>query len=319
MSTLYVTRGLPASGKTFKARKWVAESPETRARVNRDDTRTELHDGEFVQRTTDTPGTERAIIAARDAKITALLGLGLDVVVDDTNLPARTVRDLRKLAVAAGADFEVWDLTDVPYAVCASRNAQRVGRARVPDTRMLDMYHRFVRGQKHPLPVPDEPATTTGPALVPYEQPEPGTAPTVVLVDLDGTATLMSDRGPYDWHRVGEDAVNEPVREAVMALNERGHDVVFMSGRDAICRPQTEAWLKQHYPDITQYNRGIGWTLHMRPAGDQRKDSVVKAELFDKWIRGNYRVVCVFDDRSQVVRMWRALGLTVMQVAEGDF
>ena len=27
----------------------------------------------------------------------------------------------------------------------------------------------------------------------------------------------------------------------------------------------------------------------------------------------------LFDDRQQVVRMWRALGLTVFQVAEGDF
>jgi hypothetical protein len=30
-------------------------------------------------------------------------------------------------------------------------------------------------------------------------------------------------------------------------------------------------------------------------------------------------VVAVFDDRDQVVRMWRSLGLTVFQVAEGNF
>ena len=30
-------------------------------------------------------------------------------------------------------------------------------------------------------------------------------------------------------------------------------------------------------------------------------------------------MVGVFDDRMQVVRMWRALGLTVFQVADGDF
>ena len=36
-------------------------------------------------------------------------------------------------------------------------------------------------------------------------------------------------------------------------------------------------------------------------------------------IRDRWRVVGVFDDRQQVVRMWRALGLTVFQVAEGDF
>jgi len=53
--------------------------------------------------------------------------------------------------------------------------------------------------------------------------------------------------------------------------------------------------------------------------GDGRKDAVVKREIFDREIRDNWRIVGVFDDRQQVVRMWRALGLTVFQVAEGDF
>ena len=46
---------------------------------------------------------------------------------------------------------------------------------------------------------------------------------------------------------------------------------------------------------------------------------MVKREIFDREIRDRYRVVGVFDDRKQVVRMWRALGLTVFQVAEGNF
>jgi hypothetical protein len=57
----------------------------------------------------------------------------------------------------------------------------------------------------------------------------------------------------------------------------------------------------------------------MRLLGDQRKDSVVKREIFDREVRDHYRIVGVFDDRAQVVRMWRSLGLTVFQVAEGDF
>jgi hypothetical protein len=57
----------------------------------------------------------------------------------------------------------------------------------------------------------------------------------------------------------------------------------------------------------------------MRPVGDMRKDSVVKAEIFDREIRGRYHVVAVFDDRDQVVKTWRSLGLTVFQVAEGSF
>lgn len=61
------------------------------------------------------------------------------------------------------------------------------------------------------------------------------------------------------------------------------------------------------------------YELHMRPAGDRRRDSIVKAELFDRHVRDQYRVLVVLDDRKQVVEMWRSLGLTCLQVAEGDF
>jgi len=57
----------------------------------------------------------------------------------------------------------------------------------------------------------------------------------------------------------------------------------------------------------------------MRAAGDMRKDAIVKAEIFDREIRHRWDVTAVFDDRQQVVRMWRSLGLTVFAVAEGDF
>ena len=48
MPTLVITRGLPASGKTTKAREWVAADPVRRARVNRDDVRAQLHDSAHV-------------------------------------------------------------------------------------------------------------------------------------------------------------------------------------------------------------------------------------------------------------------------------
>ena len=38
----------------------------------------------------------------------------------------------------------------------------------------------------------------------------------------------------------------------------------------------------------------------------------------DKWINKD-DVFAVFDDRQQVVDMWRANGLTCFQVADGDF
>lgn len=54
-----------------------------------------------------------------------------------------------------------------------------------------------------------------------------------------------------------------------------------------------------------------------RPA-DKRRDSLVKRGLLEE-IGQLYAVRGVLDDRNQVVEMWRAAGLTCLQVADGDF
>jgi predicted kinase len=310
MPTLIITRGLPASGKTTRARAWVSEDPQRRARINRDDLRGMAHDSEFVPQSDADPGTERAIQAVRDAAVTALLKHGIDVVCDDTNLPQRNARDLRRLALLAGADFDVWDLTDVPLEECLRRNKERTGRAFVPEERIRDWWAKFVRPLKgQPMPFPEDPADAASDA-VPYV-PQPG-ARTAVMVDIDGTTAIMCGRSPFDETRVHEDTPNRAVIETVKAMYAAGHEIVFCSGRTDGCREATEKWLAEHV--------GVPYVaLHMRAAGDMRKDSVVKRELFDRHIRDAWDVVMVLDDRNQVVDAWREIELTVFQVAPGDF
>jgi len=57
----------------------------------------------------------------------------------------------------------------------------------------------------------------------------------------------------------------------------------------------------------------------MREVGDRRKDTEVKAEIYHRFIEPQYDVHYILDDRDQVVKMWRSLGLTCLQVAEGAF
>ena len=142
-------------------------------------------------------------------------------------------------------------------------------------------------------------------------EPKPGT-PRAVLVDIDGTVALMAGRSPFDETRVHEDHPNLPVIEAVRDAHGSGKRVVFLSGRTETCRGTTITWLRTH---IQRDFDGP----YMRPAGDNRKDAIVKRELFDRYVRENYDVAYVIDDRLQVVRMWRALGLTVLQCAPGEF
>lgn len=299
MTSLTITRGLPAAGKTTWAKAWVSESPTTRARVNRDDLRSML----YGQRSGLTFEQEQRITAAAQSLVRELLARGLDVVADDTNLRPKYVREWRKVATTSGAEFDVREYLISP-TVAIERDANRehsVGAEVIQ--RMAEKFTR--KGEL--LPVPDEDQPTS---LRPYVAPED--KPAAVLVDIDGTLARMAGRGPYDLDRVHED---EPVEHIVDLVGQlrRAHHVIFMSGREDSCREQTEAWLAQHV------GRGEWEPLHMRPAGDRRRDSIVKAELFDRHVRDEYNVRLVLDDRDQVVKMWRSLGLTCLQVAEGNF
>ena len=298
MARLIATRGLPASGKTTFARKL---QPGV-VRVNRDDLRRMLH-GERLF----TQWAEAQVSTVQRAQVEALLRAGVDVCVDDTNLRARTVRDWAELAARFGATFEVHDFTDVPVDECVRRDADRPEPDRVGEEAIRRLHARFLAGRSLPLPVPT--VRPGGPARV---YAPPSEVPEIVLVDIDGTVALLAGRSPYDMSRVDEDVPNDAVIAAVRAMHAAGYGVVFCSGRDESCRAQTAAWLDRHVqvPYLA---------LHLRALGDARRDSVVKREIFDREIRDRYRVVGVFDDRMQVVRMWRELGLTVFQVAEGDF
>ncbi|TYC01679.1 polynucleotide kinase [Micromonospora sp. WP24] len=145
-------------------------------------------------------------------------------------------------------------------------------------------------------------------------QPDPTTAPRprAVLVDIDGTLAERGDRSPYDWSRVGEDQPRPAVIELVQTLAAAGrHRIILLSGRDDVCRDQTVMWLDAQGVPFDE--------LHMRARKDNRRDSVVKEELYRSRIEGRYRVAFVVDDRDQVVKMWRDLGLDCFQVAEGAF
>ena len=62
------------------------------------------------------------------------------------------------------------------------------------------------------------------------------------------------------------------------------------------------------------------WSLYIRREGDHRKDSFVKYDMYNKYIKGHFEILYVLDDRNQVVDMWRnALNLTCLQVADGNF
>ncbi len=308
MPTLTITRGLPGSGKTTWAKERLETDMLRAARVNRDDLRRLLHGGR-----TGANWAEHQVTIAQHAAVAELLRSGVDVICDDTNLKARVVRGFADVALAASAEFVVKDFTDVPLEVCLERDALRPDGERVGAEVIEGMYRRYLAGKPIPLPLPLPPSTPASTSdLAPRVYRAGAGLPEAVLVDIDGTVALMGNRNPYDMTRVGEDRPNPAVITAVRAMHAFGHHIVFCSGRTDDCYDVTERWLATHV-DVPYE------ALFMRKTGDTRKDSIVKAEIFEREIRHRWSVTGVFDDRAQVVRMWRSLGLTVFQVADGNF
>ncbi|MEU6716003.1 hypothetical protein ABZ897_31440 [Nonomuraea sp. NPDC046802] len=139
------------------------------------------------------------------------------------------------------------------------------------------------------------------------------TDPKLWIVDIDGTVALRGERGPYDWDRVGEDQPNPPVVAIVQALLRDGHRIAYVSGRKERCRHQTERWLRAH---IGYWADTEG--LWMRSNRDNRPDVQVKRDIYHQHF-AHLDVFGVIDDRAAVVAMFRSAGLTVLQVAEGNF
>lgn len=132
-----------------------------------------------------------------------------------------------------------------------------------------------------------------------------------VIFDIDGTLAEKGDRTPFDWSKVDEDEPHLDIIALTRLFRLRGYSVLLVSGRDEVCREQTIAWLKTH---------DVHWDgLFMRPANNYEKDTVIKQRIYENNIKPMYEVIYVFDDRNQVVELWRSLGLRCLQVALGDF
>ena len=283
-----VTIGLPASGKTTWTNQFIDNHPDY-ININRDDIRLMMQGRKRYAKFSkwrEKVVTYTAAMMAQEA-----LSNGKSVIISDTNQNLGRNTFWKGIADDYNATYREQLFTDIHYGECIDRDARRefpVGQRVI--TRMFES-GRGVWFPEKPVYDPD--------------------LPDCYLCDIDGTVAQMDGRGPFDWMKVDTDEPKDEVINVITDLHARGQNIIMLSGRDGVCKDLSAEWLAA---------AGISYKdFFIRPAGDNRKDTLIKEEIYNNHIKGKYNVLGVFDDRDQVVHMWRHLGLTVFQVDYGDF
>lgn len=157
----------------------------------------------------------------------------------------------------------------------------------------------------------------------------------ILVVDIDGTISKVGERikfleeTPKNWDAFyAASFKDEPIRliiDLVYDLFRQGYIVFFFTGRRESCRMETKEWIHENFPNDFSYYKNFPndfsyHNLAMRENNDHRADTEVKPEMMERYI-ANYmkESVLILEDRTSVVKKWRELGYTCLQVADGDF
>lgn len=293
MSKMTIMIGLPASGKSTAAEATMIAHGNT-IRINKDLLRTMLH---FDKWSGPREGLTRDV-ARMIAK--HFLSIGVNVIIDDTNLNKATVQGWRDLAKELDASIEYIKM-DTSMEECIKRDRVRdkkVGKHVIVNMALQNAI---------------------------YKAPFQG----FVLCDLDGTLADIKHRLHFvrdlpegqkkDWKGffagIKDDTPRVEVMDAILMYEQLGHEIIFVSARPEDYREATEAWIEKAFKGYD-----IGKTLIMRRSGDKRLDTEVKQDIYDIYFKDKYKVAFVLDDRPSVIKMWRDNGLEVIDVGEGiDF
>lgn len=296
MLEVILTKGLPGSGKTTWAKAMLKAHPYKYKRVNKDDLRMMVDDNQYSKE------NEKIILELRDILIISLLKEGKSVIVDDTNLHpkhfARISDIINSNKLSSIAQIKIQDFTHIPLEECIRRDVDR--EKSIGEKAIRRMYNRYLKDT----------------ANIEWHRIQDKSLEHSIICDIDGTIAAKGDRSPYDYNRVSIDLPILPIVELIKTLKNKYNKIIFVSGRDEICRQDTILWLHK----VFNWQEDKEYILYMRNQSDTRKDCIIKKDIFEKFIDKKWFIDFVIDDRNQVVDMWRKeMGLTCLQVNYGDF
>lgn len=289
--------GIPAAGKSTWAKEFVRNNPDW-VRINRDQYRLMLKDAQLCE-----PKIEDLITETANNAIRLSLKRKLNVIIDATHLRVKYIEQIiEEFKYDADIDYRVFDIS-LEKAIERDKNRE----AKVGEEVIKKMYTQYktLIDSFHFQP---QKKIQKRPVIKPILRHD--LLPNAVIVDIDGTISIMGDRGAYEYELVELDDVNHIVVEHIEFHRSKGRKIILLSGRDSRCRKETLSWLNQNgiYHDL----------LFMRKEGDYRKDSIIKKEIYDNEIKDKFNVLCCYDDRLQILEMWYKEGLFTFNINQGN-
>jgi predicted kinase len=289
------TKGLIASGKSTWAKQFVKDN-QSYKRVSRDDLRHMLSSYTFND-------TNETIVSIMEKQIVLkLLAEGCNIIIDAQHLNEKYITDWKRFVKMAepNCTFE-FEIKEFPITLgeAIERDKKRdfvIGEKVIKQTwRKYEIELKQMIERAKPK----------------YEIKEH--LPYAIICDIDGTLSHSPNRKIFDFKEVINDKVIGPVAYLLSAINcfEWGEDIIIVSGREEICRKETEEWLKNN--DIFYEH------LYMRKEKDYRDDTIIKKEIYEEHIKDKYNINFVIDDRPSVVQMWIDLGLFVFNVNQDPY
>ncbi len=141
----------------------------------------------------------------------------------------------------------------------------------------------------------------------------------IIICDIDGTIADCEHRlhhvdgATKNWDmffsQMSDDILRSDIYDRVIDDSiVNNADIMLVTGRPSKYREETENWLKRNGVEYMH--------LFMRSQNDRRPDTVVKQEIYDKYLK-HYNVIRVYDDRPSVIDMWKSNNLDVVDVGYG--
>lgn len=288
--------GIPASGKSTWAADYVRNHPNW-VRVNRDDFRAMLKNAQVCENK-----IEDMITALIIDTINRALMKNLNVLIDNTNLKQKYIEAyIEQFKYQADIDYRVFDIS---LAKAIERDAAREKKVGVGViTKMFTQYKHLIDSFSF-QPVKK---IKQRPIIKPTFESD---LPDAVVFDIDGTLAHMGNRSPFDWMKVYVDDINHIVAEQMEYHRSKGRKIIVVTGRDEVCRKVTEEWFELYGMNFD--------VMFMRPENNFQKDTIIKRNIYENKIKGKYNLLCVYDDRLQVLDMWFDEGIFTFNVNQGN-